>query len=239
MQQNYFTRLFCITCVLKVKLYCTKNFYHVLWRKYKNFCCNNLSLFVNEHVANWTVNSDFSKSIASRTYLCRRHVELPHARGSLLRLTGSPWRHPRGAGRGASWRDQGCRWDGRHEGGSANDMVKKYLKIICITVCTWKGIYQGQIQESRIEGVQMIMCTAMHIPHRKRIVPYGQGPGPNHGPGSWLLCPAMPYFETFWYKTTFKKIIVDQNLEGAHACCDHAWFCHCLLFIVMLVKHPL
>ena len=26
-------------------------------------------------------------------------------------------------------------------------------------------------------------------------------------------------FEALWYKTEFKKIIVDQNLEGARACC--------------------
>ena len=29
-----------------------------------------------------------------------------------------------------------------------------------------------------------------------------------------------PYFEAIWYKTGLKKkIIVDQNLEGARACC--------------------
>ena len=65
-----------------------------------------------------------------------------------------------------------------------------------------------------------------------RVRPRGPG-GPCRGPGSSRVLDALPCYLSLILKMILmqnwilKKYTVDQNLEGARACCAPAWIRHC------------
>ena len=99
-------------------------------------------------------------------------------------------------------------------------------------------MYQGRIQDFQIEGAQkiinnLILCTQRTFRPRSMKSFTTGVQDPFKGPGSsrvldalsWYLSLILTYSDT---KMDLKDI-VDQNLEGARACCPPPpWIRHCV-----------
>ena len=95
-------------------------------------------------------------------------------------------------------------------------------------------VYQGRKQGFQMRGGAKYVHVA-HIPTAKRQVLYGRGPAGARlrAPGSssvlealsWYLSLILVHSDT---KKEEKNPTVDQNLEGARACCTPLWIRHCV-----------